>query len=88
MLTSGEVGTPGRLQCSVFVVDGAVPFAAEDVVLVCDVGAGPRFEFGEFVGAVRVQVEESVEERLQIGLEWVEDNSAVVEAFMCSSRWH
>ena len=41
-----------------FVVDGAVPFVAEDVVLkavlVCDVGVGPRFELCELVGMVRV----------------------------------
>ena len=74
------------------VVRGAVTFTAEEAVLECvlvrDVGmfAGP--EFGELVGVVGVGAEESSEERLQFGLEWVDDNSAVVEAFMCSSWWH
>ena len=90
-LTSGDVGTPRWFQRLVLVVTRAVAFSAEEAVLegvvVGDVRPSPGFELSKFVGGVGGGAEEREEERLQIGLEWVEDNSAVVEAFMCSSRW-
>ena len=74
-----------------FVVTRAVSFLAEEAVLesvvVGDVRPRSGFELSEFMGGIWGGAEERSEERLQVGLEWVEDNSAVVEAFMCSSRW-
>ena len=55
MLAGGGVGTPGRLQCLVFVVYWAVSFAAEEVVLegmfISDMRAEPRFELCKLVGS-------------------------------------
>ena len=86
------MGTPGRLQRSVLIVDRAVAFAAEEAVLegvlVRDVRAGTRFEDGELVGSVGCGAKETAEEGLQDGLEWVSDIWSVVVAFICSSWWH
>ena len=53
-LAGRGVGTPGWLQRSMFIVDRAVAFAAEEfvleAVLICDVGMGAGSELGELVG--------------------------------------
>ena len=90
-LISGDVGTPRWFQRLVLVVTQAVVLSAEEAVLegvvVGDMRPRPGFELSELVGSIGGGAEEGMKERLQIGLEWVEDNSAVVEAFMCSSWW-
>ena len=90
-LASGGVGTLRLFQRLVLVVTRAVTFSAEEAVLegvvVGDVSSGLGFKLTESVSGVGGGAKERTEERLQIGLQWVEDNSAVVEAFMCSSRW-
>ena len=87
----GGVRAPGQGQNSVLVVTRAIALPTEVAVLegvvVGDVGSRPRFKLRKFVGGVGSGAKESTEERLQVGLEWVEDNCAGVVAFMCSSRW-
>ena len=82
---------PGWGQNLVFVVTRAVALPTEVAVLkgvrVGDVGATAGFELSEFMGCVGGGAKEGTEERLQVGLEWVGDNSGVVVAFMCSSWW-
>ena len=60
------MGTPGGLQRSVFVVDGAIPFMAEDVVLeavlIGDVGVRLGFELSELVSVVGVGAKEGTKE--------------------------
>ena len=79
------------VQRSVFVMAWAIAFSAKEAVLegvvIGDVGSRSGLEFRELVGSVGGGAEERAEERLQVGLEWVGDNGAVVEAFMCSSWW-
>ena len=77
MLADRGVGTLGRLQCSVFIVDGAVAFTAEEAVLegmvVSGMRAGLGFELHELMSGEGCGAKQGTEERLQFGLEWVSD---------------